>query len=191
MSEEQNTARDQILSAAVQVLQDEGPAKLTQTRVAKAAGLRQGHLTYYFPKKSDLWLATAARAHDEMERQFEEMLASQAPGTGRQDVRSRLVGLLTELVHNHQRTRILLSLALQAQEDPELMTMCRENIYRSRAFLTKALGTLFPAPIVELTLATLWGLGMRDLLIQTGDGEAQATELIERLFDVLEGANRS
>lgn len=186
MSGEQNSARDQILEAAVRVLQDEGPAKLTQTRVAKAAGLRQGHLTYYFPKKSDLWIATASRAHDAMERQFSAMLASSDLEDPKQEVRPRLVQLLTELVENNQRTRILLSLTLQAQEDPELMTLCRENVTRSRGFLRIALGTQYPASVVELTLSALWGLGMRDLVSDESTSDCETHTLIEQLFAFLD-----
>ncbi len=186
MTQEHNSARDQILSAAVQVLQDEGPAKLTQTRVAKAAGLRQGHLTYYFPKKADLWIATAARAHDEMEQQFSSMLTLSSVEDKEKSMRLRLVQLLTDIVENHQRTRMLLSLALQAQEDPELLTMCQENVTRSRGFLRTALGTQYPDAVVELTMAALWGLGLRDLVADDCAKETKAHELIEYLFALLD-----
>ncbi|MCP4447197.1 MAG: TetR/AcrR family transcriptional regulator [Myxococcales bacterium] len=186
MSHDQISARDQILSAAVQVLQEEGPAKLTQTRVAKAAGLRQGHLTYYFPRKADLWIATAARAHDEMEGQYAALATSTGVGESNTEVRSRLISLLTEIVRNHQRTRLLLSLALQAQEDPELLALCRENVKRSRGFLRSALGAHYSPLAVELTMATLWGLGMRELVTETGQDDCDTLNLIENLFVLLD-----
>lgn len=43
-----------ILESAMQVLIDEGFAAMTQTRVAKVAGIGQGLLTYHFPKRNDL-----------------------------------------------------------------------------------------------------------------------------------------
>lgn len=186
MSDEQNSARDMILSAAVQVLQDEGPAKLTQTRVAKVAGLRQGHLTYYFPRKSDLWIATAERAQDDMEAQFATLLSSAELDASKRVVRPNLVSLLTEVVRNQQRSRVLLSLVLQAQEEPGLMELCREDARRSRDFLKTVLGVHYPAPIVELTLAALWGLGMREIVSGVTEEHGETHELVSELFKLLD-----
>lgn len=189
MSQDQASARDMILSAAVQVLQDEGPAKLTQTRVAKAAGLRQGHLTYYFPRKADLWVATAARAHDEMESQMANLFSSASLGESSDEVRARLVSILTEVVTNHQRTRMMLSLALQSQEDPELLVLCRANIDRTRNFLRAALGSRYPTEVVELAMAALWGLGMRELAVETGVDDCATLNLVGKLFELFEQAS--
>lgn len=46
--------REQILRAAVEILTAEGFGGLTQARVAERAGIRQSHLTYYFPARNDL-----------------------------------------------------------------------------------------------------------------------------------------
>ena len=186
MSHEQNSARDMILSAAVQVLQDEGPAKLTQTRVAKAAGLRQGHLTYYFPRKSDLWIATAERAHDDMEAQFAALLSSSGLHDSKKETRPKLINLLTELVTNQQRTRVLLSLVLQAQEEEELMQLLHGSARRSREFLKAILGARYPAEIVEVTLAALWGLGMRELIPNASDDRCELDKLLGVLFKLLD-----
>ena len=189
MSHEQNSARDMILSAAIQVLQDEGPTKLTQTRVAKAAGLRQGHLTYYFPRKSDLWIATAERAHNDMEAQFATLLSTSGLGDSKKEVRPKLVKLLTDLVDNHQRSRVLLSLVLQAQEEVELMELCRENSRRSREFLKAVLGAHYPSAIVEVTLAALWGMGMRELISGMSEEHHGTEELVGELFKLLDAVS--
>lgn len=47
-------AREKILHAAVTVLNEEGFTALTQNRVCEVAGVRQSHLTYYFPSRNDL-----------------------------------------------------------------------------------------------------------------------------------------
>ena len=54
-----SNARDRILHAAFLLLNDEGFGALTQTRVAEKAGVRQSHLTYYFPTRIDLLRETA------------------------------------------------------------------------------------------------------------------------------------
>ena len=63
-----------------------GSSGFKQPRVAAEAGLRQSHLTYYFPTRADL-LAGVARAA--VERQLEEVDANIrcaiAPGGGKGD----------------------------------------------------------------------------------------------------------
>ncbi len=186
MVDESRTARDTILAAAVRVLQEEGPAKLTQTRVAKVAGVRQGHLTYYFPRKADLWIATAARAQEDMERELAELLASPGLADSTKDMRAKFVFLIGQVVRNHQRTRMIISLVLQAQEDPELIQLCRDHAERSRNFLRIALGARYSDTTVELTLAALWGLGTRELITEEGKNDCVSLHLVEALFDMLE-----
>jgi|GEM_PF-1004255 len=50
--------RLRLLVAAVELLQRDGFAGLTQTAVARLAGARQSHLTYYFPTRTALLRAT-------------------------------------------------------------------------------------------------------------------------------------
>lgn len=51
--------RLRLLTAAVELLETEGFAGLTQSAVARRAGVRQSHLTYYFPTRAALLRATA------------------------------------------------------------------------------------------------------------------------------------
>ena len=51
--------KDAILDASVELLKDRGIAALTQPQVARAAGIKQSHLTYYFPTRADLLLGVA------------------------------------------------------------------------------------------------------------------------------------
>jgi AcrR family transcriptional regulator len=53
------SAREKILAAASELLLTEGFHALTQHAVAARAGVRQSHLTYYFPTRNDLLRATA------------------------------------------------------------------------------------------------------------------------------------
>jgi AcrR family transcriptional regulator len=46
--------REKILAAALKLLNEQGFPALTQTRVAEVAGVRQSHLTYYFPTRNEL-----------------------------------------------------------------------------------------------------------------------------------------
>ena len=53
--------REDILDAAVRILRESGVKMLAQSRVARAAGIPQGHLTYYFPTKEAILLAVVDR----------------------------------------------------------------------------------------------------------------------------------
>ena len=52
--------REQILHAAVEVLYADGFGALTQSHVAACAGVRQSHITYYFPSRNELLREAAA-----------------------------------------------------------------------------------------------------------------------------------
>src|SRR5580658_8358896 len=51
--------RKEILDAGIALLREQGLAGLTQPRVAAMTGLRQSHLTYYYPTRADLLAAVA------------------------------------------------------------------------------------------------------------------------------------
>ncbi len=53
------SVREKILSAANEIVLTSGSSALTQLAVAKHAGVRQSHLTYYFPTRNDLLRASA------------------------------------------------------------------------------------------------------------------------------------
>jgi AcrR family transcriptional regulator len=46
--------RDRVLEAAFGLLAESGAHELTRPKVSKVAGIRQSHLTYYFPTRADL-----------------------------------------------------------------------------------------------------------------------------------------
>ena len=56
--------RQDIINASLAVLKASGYAGFTQPRVAAEVGLRQSHLTYYFPTRVDLLAAVARVAID-------------------------------------------------------------------------------------------------------------------------------
>ncbi|MGJ0508963.1 MAG: TetR family transcriptional regulator [Methylocystis sp.] len=57
------STRERILAAAAQIAAKNGIKALTQPRVAKAAGVTQSLLTYYFPRKADLLTAVLEASH--------------------------------------------------------------------------------------------------------------------------------
>jgi AcrR family transcriptional regulator len=116
--------------------------------VAREVGVSQGHLTYYFPKKDDLWRAVAAHAFGELEGSLKDGLLE------RHSVRQMLAALTADL----GRTQLYISLCLRAQYDDEVGELLRKDFNNTCDMMTKAYG-----PDGELLLVMVWGLGIRQL----------------------------
>jgi AcrR family transcriptional regulator len=102
--------REVIVAAALEVIQGEGLSGFTQPRVARRVGLRQSHLTYYFPTRADLLLAVAEEA---VRRRIEALRGA----VSAEDPAAKVAGLVEVLVDPRQ-TRILTALAQSADADP-------------------------------------------------------------------------
>jgi AcrR family transcriptional regulator len=116
-----------ILEAALDLLGEHGVGKLTQPNVAKAAGIRQSHLTYYFPTRADLLKATALHSIDSMIR----MLASRA-SEGKLST-DMLASVASEMVGDKRRARVVLGLIVASDEDREIKVFLRDFVTRVRA----------------------------------------------------------
>ena len=70
--------RGRILEAALGLLAESGAHELTQPKVARAAGVRQSHLTYYFPTRGELLQEVARHSIDKLAGQLAHSHASLA-----------------------------------------------------------------------------------------------------------------
>ena len=104
--------RERLLMAAVALIREGGLPKLTQPRVAKAAGVSQSHLTYYFPTRADLVHAVLERAAERQRAGVEATVAAADQGV------EALVGALAETLSRSENTRVLVSFVLAADTDP-------------------------------------------------------------------------
>jgi AcrR family transcriptional regulator len=183
--------RDRILAAAVEVLRTEGPTKVTQPHVARAAGVRQSHLTYYFPKKTDLMIAVARRSVEQMARDLGDFFAGAGWRDADAPMRERVMRLVSFIVKDRSRTRLMLALLLAAEEEPELRAVMADNARQVRALLARGMGRSASPdaddPEVDLALATLWGLGLQHLLLR-GERDDDYTD---RLVRALPGLRRA
>lgn len=123
--------RSRILAAGVELLRTHGIATLTQPRIAKAAGVSQSHLTYYFPTRSRLLLAIAETAIEEVV----DSLGIAASG-GPDDLAQQL----GELLPRQAPVRVLLGLIVAADSEPELREALSGLIGRVRARFGELLG---------------------------------------------------
>lgn len=102
--------RGALVAAGVEQLEEAGLGSFTQSRVAERAGLRQSHLTYYFPTRSDLVVAVA----DEAVRQRVAALSRATAVTGAAAKISALADVLT----SPGQTRVLMALTQSADGEP-------------------------------------------------------------------------
>ena len=153
--------QEAIVAAALDVIQEEGLSGFTQPRVARRAGLRQSHLTYYFPTRADLLLAVADEA---VRRRIEALRAA----VSAEDLAGKVAGLVEVLVDPRQ-TRILMALTQGADADPGVRHAFAA-LGAGIAPLSAELVTSFGAEPTEASLALLQATstGIAVLALATG-----------------------
>jgi DNA-binding transcriptional regulator YbjK len=168
---------ERILDAAIRLLERDGVRAFRQTKVAKEAGIDQGHLTYYFPRRSDLLGGVLARF---VARGVEEgtrllSLIQRDPG----EARARLLEFARAMVRDRRRTRLLLGLAMEVQGLPAASRVIAEQFQRQARGLAAIFGRAEDDPEVALALAALRGLALEHLLTPGEDRTLDA--LVDRL----------
>lgn len=161
--------RARILEAAIGLLREQGLAGLSQPRVAKAAGISQSHLTYYFPTRANLLRAV-----------LEAAATAQREGIGGAVMRERsaegaIAGLAATLAQT-ENTRVLVSFVLAADSDPDFRALYRELAGGIREKVGLMLDALGIPPRPE-TVAMVHALGTGLAVIGVALGEDEAREL--------------
>src|SRR3954462_1696203 len=122
--------RLRILDAALGLLAGHGFMEVTQPKIARAAGVRQSHLTYYFPTRSELLKALAVHS-------IESMLGSLAAGASAGRLTPALFAQLSgEALADKRRARVMLGLIVSSEEDRQIKQFMRDFVARVRATLT-------------------------------------------------------
>ncbi len=119
--------RERILEAALALLAESGAHELTQPRVAKAAGVRQSHLTYYFPTRGELLQEVARHSIAKLAGE----LAHGRPGA--------LPAAIAAGAADKRRSRIMLGLVAAADRDPQIKRRMRRFVAELRRRMTPAL----------------------------------------------------
>lgn len=143
--------RERILDAALDVLQEAGLRQLTQVRVAEHAGVRQSHLTYYFPTRQDLLEGVTAhfveRAHHSME------------GHEAEDPEALLAHFAAEVI-GLEHTRMFLGVIVEADTDPALREMVVDATRQIETVLARSLEGTNARERARVILAATWGLAL-------------------------------
>lgn len=174
--------KQDILEAGVRLLYSQGIASLTQPRIAREAGVRQSHLTYYFPTRNVMILAIA-------DYSIEKLLSESPPPDDANGTVDRMVDHLL----NSPQLRVMQGLLVAADADPELRVSLAEFIARSRERIRLVLQrhNLPSSEMCALIFhATLMGLGTMNLARQSAASETElrlGLAAMFRLFADMQG----
>ena len=119
--------RTHLLQTALGLLAEHGVAWLTQTRVSRAAGVRQSHLTYYFPRRGDLLAGVAQHFLETVSTGW--LARAQGGALTARDLPATLAAALTD----RRGIRAMLGLIAAADEDPQVRAALRAIVARVRA----------------------------------------------------------
>lgn len=148
--------RDSILVAGAVLLKEKGIAALTQPQVARAAGIKQSHLTYYFPTRAELLLGVA-------ESTISATMADIAARLAEKPQHATLAATVAEAMIAGVPPRVMIGLIVAADADPEIRKSLRKLIKHIRgqmqAVLAKA-GFSGSADAALLFHATVVGLAV-------------------------------
>jgi AcrR family transcriptional regulator len=177
--------REKILSTAVKLLGDCGIRKLAQPLIAKTAGVPQGHITYYFPTRSDLLIAVA-------DRSLEAVAQTIIKGASKLGLKPReSIKLVAPLIKDASRTRMLVGLLVESDENPDLRKKLQEQTELGHSLIGMALGKAPDSPEVEVVHAALLGMGLNFYLDDAKDAKEKVDEALKVLVKMFGGKDDS
>lgn len=171
-----STVPERILEAAIGVLRESGLRDLKQVRVAEAAGVRQSHLTYYFPRREHLIEAVAERVVEGIGAGVRQALSTRGPADPMPAL-DRFASLVADLGH----MRMFLAMVLEADGDPGLRRIMAEGTHHMERTLADILGGADAAERARTVLAAAWGLGLYAFLMHPAPGADPTHALLQCL----------
>jgi len=176
------SAREKILAAASELLLTEGFHALTQHAVAARAGVRQSHLTYYFPTRNDLLRATAQYGVETLL----DPVANPVAGTGNapQDFRQ----LLMPDKSDRQWFRLMTGLLIASDEDQGIREWLREfdaRIIEKLANGFARAGLAVGSEQLHFLHSTFVGALHLDMQEQTDESFAQLKRTVSMALDMI------
>ncbi|WP_137936938.1 TetR/AcrR family transcriptional regulator [Chitinivorax sp. B] len=173
--------KESLLAAGVMLLREKGFAALTQPQVAAAAGVKQSHLTYYFPTRNDLLLAIAEHTVDTLLAEAATHLAASPKGQTLTDI---IIRVMLEGVP----PRVIVGLIAASDTDPAIrqsLTRLINQVRMAVPAILMAAGLRVTPDDVLMFHATLVGLAIMHQARLSDESAAEVrvgvTALIERL----------
>lgn len=173
---------ERLLEAALATLQTHGFAGLTQARVAAAAGLRQSHLTYYFPTRKDLLQALVEAVQTRMTQALSGADAAAIGPPGIDAVRRVFV----RTIRDPLVPRAMVALLNAADEDPSLRRWLARFDARMHALLRHVFARLGLRPDADalwLLHASFVGAAVLALHAPQPSAARRSGRLVRLAFD--------
>ena len=174
--------RLKLLDAALEILLCNGIQAFTQARVAKQAGVRQSHLTYYFPTRSNLLTAVVETGSQVILDTLGASSTSLPPTI--EDFRKAMANHLSDT----RMPRLMMALSVASDEDPSLKVWMAEFELRMQERLRLALihyGLSIGANELALFHATLVGISVVNVNSSTKESSLQSSRMFMMAFDRL------
>ena len=173
--------KQSILIAGSTLLREKGVSALTQPQIAQAAGIKQSHLTYYFPKRANLLLAIAEFTLDGLMDNIAAQLQANPRG-------KTLADGLARLLIDGLPPRVLLGLIVAADSDPDIRKPLRKLIRHVRLSIRHLLERAGIAADDEAALlfhATIVGLAVMHQARLNRESAAEVRSGLDRLIRTL------
>lgn len=177
--------RERILRATVELIGREGVPAVTNRRVASAAGVALGSLTYHFPSQVDLLRESLLLYVGEEVAKQEEIAAELRRSEPSVERIAAEVERVVEESTNRIQQLAEIELHLQAARDPalrEASLRCFEAYEGVAAAALEMLGVPDGGRHARTIVALMYGMGLRRL----GTGE-DASGVAESLLTVMRG----
>lgn len=176
--------RESILAAGTQLLREQGIGALSQPKVAAAAGIKQSHLTYYFPTRADLLMGITEQA-------ITAMLASLEAKMTESPRHATLAATISEVMIEGIPPRAVIGLIAAADVHPEIRKPLRKLIRQVRehilALLTKA-GLAANEETALLFHAVMVGLAIMHQARQNRESASEIKDGVAAMLRLLEPA---
>ena len=172
--------RTRILEAALRLLGEGGAQQITQPRVSREAGVRQSHLTYYFPTVTDLMQAVARHSFQSLAKELDGANARERPGP--------LAEVIAKATRDKRRVRLMLGLVQSADRDATLKPGMRRFIGELRAGLTPLLrsaGLEATPQDIAFLHSVVVGCAVLQLARDGSAARAEARAVLEKAIAVL------
>jgi AcrR family transcriptional regulator len=174
--------RERIVASALQLLHEQGIGALTQTSVAKLAGVRQSHLTYYFPTRNDLLKQAVVSGI----ASILEVLESPAGGVAKS--LEQFHTALEREVADRRVQRMMAALVAASEEDRSLKPWLEQFQADMLGHLERALaarGIRPPRAALEVFQATVVGALHLDLAASSEASRRRTRSILRRALEEL------
>jgi AcrR family transcriptional regulator len=182
------SAREKILTAASELLLNDGFSALTQQAVAARAGVRQSHITYYFPTRNDLLRATAQFGVETLlDPTTIANATASATAAGRPSVEVFRTLLMPDKT-DRQWFRLMTGLLIASDEDESIRPwLCEfdERIVEKLASGFAAIGIHITLDQLHFLHSTFIGALHLDMKEQTDESFARVERTVSMALDLL------